>query len=115
MDKLECPEKAEEVKQKVCEAYNVEAEVSSFLDNLLKPKVLPTKKSKEKEKTVKENPKCESCSFRGRSSMDLKKQKEAQHKEQNHPITKFKADVGVRLPVDSQMETRRLDKTSIVT
>ena len=112
VDKFKCPKEAEHdkvvAKQKVHEVTIVESDVSTFLDNLLKPKVPATNKySEAKGKNKKENQKCQSCRFRERSDVDLKKHNEIQHKEQNHTTTEVKAAVGSSLTVDSQMETSK--------
>ena len=83
MDKPKSPRNTVQNKQKVPEVIDIESEVSSFLDNLLKPKVPPTKKNtevKEKITVENENEKCKSCNFRGRSAEDVKKHNKVHHK-----------------------------------
>ena len=61
---------------------NTETDVTSFLDNLLSPKVPLMRRDtvEVKDKSKKEHLKCETCSFGGRNQEDLEKHKRLQHR-----------------------------------
>ena len=66
--------------KKALKVNNTEKEVTSFLDNLLKPKVpAPTKITTEVKRL-----KCDSCKFVGRSQQDLKRHMDEKHRGKIH-------------------------------
>ena len=69
--------------KKALKVNDTEQEVTSFLDNLLKPKVpVPAKVTKEVK--IQNRLKCDSCMFGGRSQHDLKRHMDPKHREKIH-------------------------------
>ena len=99
--KTSATEKAErdiiEGTKKALNVTDSEKDVTSFLDNLLKPKVpVRTNNTTEVKTTMeKKSLRCDNCSFEGQNQQDLKRHVELQHRGNTHSFgkdTKSKRD-----------------------
>ena len=79
--------------KKALKVTKTEKEVTSFLDNLLKPKE-PVRKKSTIEVNGKKNLKCEKCIFWGQNQQDLKRHIDQKHGENVPKFFKCKFDCG---------------------